>query len=174
MARVRLVRHPRSTHYLAVMTSQTIIPEVRELCHPITKLYSTVHQSTTTPPYKVIICGDVFPNQHQNSVPVYPSNAWGGRLGARISWTKPDFLVINFNPPVPRGPVDLLHPMPKISLNRHFQRSQNCSVPYRLDTTVTEISEKYEMHKGGIGNAETGDKSVKKKECGFDTETGRS
>ncbi|GFT70864.1 hypothetical protein TNCV_4163471 [Trichonephila clavipes] len=31
----------------------------------------------------------------------------------------PGFLVINFDPPVQRGPVDLLRPGPKMSFNRH-------------------------------------------------------
>ncbi|GFX04308.1 uncharacterized protein TNCV_3974561 [Trichonephila clavipes] len=33
---------------------------------------------------------------------------------------KPDFLFINFDPPKPRGPVDLLRPEPEMSLNRHW------------------------------------------------------
>ncbi|GFX55160.1 hypothetical protein TNCV_1156211 [Trichonephila clavipes] len=41
----------------------------------------------------------------------------GGRPGARISW-KPDFLALNFDPLVPKGPVDLLPPGPEMSLNR--------------------------------------------------------
>ncbi|GFW81520.1 hypothetical protein TNCV_2881981 [Trichonephila clavipes] len=53
-------------------------------------------------------------------VPVYPLGAWGGGpRRAWISWTEPDFLVINFDPSVPRGPVDLLRPGPEMSLNRH-------------------------------------------------------
>ncbi|GFU90765.1 hypothetical protein TNCV_4869971 [Trichonephila clavipes] len=35
------------------------------------------------------------------TVLVYPLGDWGGRPEARISWTSPDFLVINFDPPVP-------------------------------------------------------------------------
>ncbi|GFW49818.1 hypothetical protein TNCV_1884821 [Trichonephila clavipes] len=42
-----------------------------------------------------------------------------GSRRARISWTSPDFLVINFDPSVPRGLGDLL-PEPEKSLNRHW------------------------------------------------------
>ncbi|GFT77033.1 hypothetical protein TNCV_1099221 [Trichonephila clavipes] len=53
-------------------------------------------------------------------VPVYPLDAWDLCPGA---WDpdklNPDFLVINFDPPVPRGPVDLLHPGHEMSFTRH-------------------------------------------------------
>ncbi|GFW31024.1 HTH_48 domain-containing protein [Trichonephila clavipes] len=44
-----------------------------------------------------------------------------GPRRTQISWTKPDFLVINYDPPVPRDQdtVDLLRPGPEMSLNRH-------------------------------------------------------
>ncbi|GFU07020.1 hypothetical protein TNCV_3885841 [Trichonephila clavipes] len=51
-------------------------------------------------------------------MPVYPFGSWGGHPGARISWTSTDFLVINFDPSVPRKHVDLWRPGPEISLNR--------------------------------------------------------
>ncbi|GFW15771.1 hypothetical protein TNCV_3582691 [Trichonephila clavipes] len=41
--------------------------------------------------------------------------AWGGHP----SWI-PDFLVINFDPLVPRGSIDLLHPVPEMSLTLYL------------------------------------------------------
>ncbi|GFW08960.1 hypothetical protein TNCV_3475081 [Trichonephila clavipes] len=81
------------------------------------------------------LCGKVSPEYHKGNgnttgykvppccpVPVYLLGAKGpDKLDL------PDFLFINFDPPVPRGPVDLLRPGPKMSLNLYwcYQRVRN-------------------------------------------------
>ncbi|GFU18391.1 hypothetical protein TNCV_1980741 [Trichonephila clavipes] len=61
----------------------------------------------------------------RETVPVYPLGAQGQK--------GPDFLVKNFDPPVPKGPVDLLHPGPKMSLDWH------CYPEFRDEKNVLSI-----------------------------------